>query len=117
MTKDVKCILVVDIGYKKTGLLREYCLCENKGTNELCSNCTADQRFCFHYTDSTIPPLLISKIQDSSFLLRVNRPVSTSFLTSQLVQTIIYIIENFLPYSLFNLTKGCAPDSDYQLNK
>ena len=27
----------------------------------VCSNCTADQRLCFHYTDSTIPPILIPK--------------------------------------------------------
>ena len=26
------------------------------------SNCTADQRLCFRYTNSTIPPLLKSKI-------------------------------------------------------
>ena len=35
------------------------CICENKGTDQLCSNCTADQRLCFHYPDSTIPHLLI----------------------------------------------------------
>ena len=34
-------------------------ICENKGADQLCSNCTADQRLCFRYTDSTIPPLLI----------------------------------------------------------
>ena len=41
------------------------CLCENKDADQLCSNCTADQHLCFHYTDSTISLLLISKI--SSF--------------------------------------------------
>ena len=30
------------------------CLCENKGTDQLCSNCTADQRLCFRYSDRTI---------------------------------------------------------------
>ena len=25
----------------------EFCLCENKGPDQLCSNCTADQCFCF----------------------------------------------------------------------
>ena len=29
---------------------------ENKGADQLCSNCTADQPLCFRYTDSTIPP-------------------------------------------------------------
>ena len=33
-------------------------LCEKKGTDQLCSNCTADQCLCFRYTDSTFPLLL-----------------------------------------------------------
>ena len=36
----------------------DFCLWENKGTDQLRSNCEADQRLCFHYTDSTIPLLL-----------------------------------------------------------
>ena len=43
----------------------DYCLCENKGADKLCSNCTADQRLCFRYMDSIILLLLKSKI--SSF--------------------------------------------------
>ena len=43
----------------------EFCLCENKGADQLRSNCEADQRLCFHYTDSTLPLLLKSEI--SSF--------------------------------------------------
>ena len=31
------------------------CLCENKDADQLCSNCTADQRLCIRYSDSTIP--------------------------------------------------------------
>ena len=37
----------------------DFCICENKGadqravTAQLCSNCTADQRICFCYTDSS----------------------------------------------------------------
>ena len=30
---------------------------ENKDADQLCSNCAADQRLCFRYTDSTIPLL------------------------------------------------------------
>ena len=30
------------------------CLCENNGTDQLCSNCTADQRLCFCFTKRTI---------------------------------------------------------------
>ena len=37
-------------------------VCENKGADQLRSNCEADQRLCFCYMDSTIPPILISKI-------------------------------------------------------
>ena len=42
----------------------EFCLCENKGVDQLRSYLEADQRLCFRYTDSTIiiPHLLKSKI-------------------------------------------------------
>ena len=39
---------------------------QNKDADQLCSNCTFDQRVCFHDTDNTIPLLLKSEI--SSFL-------------------------------------------------
>ena len=42
------------------------CICENKGADQLRGNLEADQRLCFRYSDSTIPPLLNSKI--SSFV-------------------------------------------------
>ena len=49
----------------------DFCICENKGadqlcgnrTNQLCGNCTTNQRLCFRYTDSTIP--LLSKCEIS----------------------------------------------------
>ena len=41
------------------------CICENKDADQLRGNREADQRLCFRYSDSTIPPLLNSKI--SSF--------------------------------------------------
>ena len=34
-----------------------FCICENKDADLLGSNCAADQRLCFCYTDSTIPLL------------------------------------------------------------
>ena len=43
------------------------CIGENKGADQLRSNCEADQRLCFHYLNSTIPLLLKSEI--SSFYL------------------------------------------------
>ena len=42
------------------------CIGENKDADQLRGNREADQRLCFRYSDSTIPPLLNSKI--SSFL-------------------------------------------------
>ena len=47
----------------------DFCLCENKDTYQLRSNCEADQRLCFRYTDSTIHLLLkyeISSVYPSS---------------------------------------------------
>ena len=40
----------------------DFDLCENKGADQLCSNCTADQRLCFRDTQSTIPLLHKSEI-------------------------------------------------------
>ena len=42
------------------------CICENKGADQLRSNCEADQRLYFRYTDSTIPLLSKSKITNLS---------------------------------------------------
>ena len=50
-----------------TGIVRKlnFCQCENKGADQLRSNCEAVERLCFRYMDSTIPLLLKSEI--SSF--------------------------------------------------
>ena len=40
---------------------------QNKGTDQLCGNCAADQRLCFHYIDCTI--LLLHESQISSLKL------------------------------------------------
>ena len=37
-------------------------ICENKDAEQLRSDCEADQRLCFRYTGSTIPPLSKFKI-------------------------------------------------------
>ena len=47
------------------------CLCENKDTDQLCSNFTADQRLCFCYADSTI--LSSSSIRDFKVLAILGR--------------------------------------------
>ena len=41
-----------------------FCICENKGADQLHGDCEADQRLCFRYIDSTIP--LLSKLKVSS---------------------------------------------------
>ena len=41
-----------------------FCICENTDEDQLRGNCEADQRLCFHYTDSTIP--LLPKYEISS---------------------------------------------------
>ena len=43
----------------------DFCLCENKGADQLRSNCEADHRLCFRYTDITLSLLIKSEI--SSF--------------------------------------------------
>ena len=49
-------------------------LCENKGTDQLHGNRTADQRLCFRYIDSTIPlhPIII-KLEISPVCVRHGR--------------------------------------------
>ena len=39
-----------------------FCICENKAADQLRGNREADQRLCFRYIDSTIPPLPKSEI-------------------------------------------------------
>ena len=44
----------------------DFRICENKEADQLRSNCAADQRLCFRYTDSSIP--LLPKSEISSLL-------------------------------------------------
>ena len=39
-----------------------FCICENKDADQLRGNREANQRLCFRYTDSTVPPLPKSEI-------------------------------------------------------
>ena len=75
----------------------DFCLCENKGADQLRSNCEADQRLCFHYTDSTISPLLRDKISRfwlSSVIVQAglcqtwSETPKTGFLASRLICTL-----------------------------
>ena len=72
----------------------DFCLCENKGADQLRSNCEADQHLCIRYTDSTIPLLLkyeISSIYPSSEATQTSlcqtcsETSKTGFLASRLI--------------------------------
>ena len=80
----------------------DICLCENKGADQLRSNCEADQRFCFHYRDSTFPLLIFRNYKLLAFFLGLYRLVclgpgrnsrKTSFLASQLICIKVNFIE------------------------
>ena len=73
---------------------QDFCLCENKGADQLCSYCTADQHLCFRYTDNAFPPLLIPKLsrfylcsvsaQNGLYQTR-SETLKADFLTSRLI--------------------------------
>ena len=57
-----KSLIVAEKRSKKHGMSQHMgkqtiCICEKKDEDQLCSNCTADQRLCFHSIDSTMSPL------------------------------------------------------------
>ena len=59
----------------------DFCICENKDDEQLCSYCTADQRLCFRYVDSSFPLLsksAIVSIQPSSVVVQVTGLVGNS---------------------------------------
>ena len=71
-----------------------FCICKNKDADQLSSNCEADQRLCFRYTDSTIPLLpksQISMLYPSSVAVQPglcrtwSENLKTSFLASRLI--------------------------------
>ena len=50
-----------ELPHEKTAI----CICENKGADQLRSNCEADHCLCFRYLDRTIPLLSKSKISSN----------------------------------------------------
>ena len=74
--------------------LPAFCICENKGADQLRGNRKADQRLCFRYTDSTMPLLPkceISSLEPSSVdvqpgLCRIwSKTPNTGFLATRLI--------------------------------
>ena len=83
--------------------------CKNKGTDQQCSNCTADQHLCFGYWDNTIPlhlkPEILSLLLLAYFSQRPYRPVcvrpgrkSGSLISLIVAHIIIYVhVIHFIP--------------------
>ena len=95
-----------------------FCICENKGEDQLHGNREADQRLCFRYTDSTIP--LLSKSEKSSLWPSSvavqpglcgtwSETPKTGFLTSRLILLVSPQISNKGSY---HWLKWCPKDAD-----
>ena len=77
----------------------DFCLCENKGTDQLCSKCMADQRLCFRYTGSTISPSTYTqKVKNLAFLGCVSDLVGNSeeWLSNVTAHTALQYCDNSL---------------------
>ena len=66
---------------------RLFAYAKNKDADQLCGNREADQRLCFHYTNSTIPLLSKSKISSSTsrFVCGTWSNPKTGFLRTRLI--------------------------------
>ena len=97
-------------------------LCENKDTDQLRSNCAADQRLCFRYTDSTIPLLPKSEIltlQPSSVAIQPglcltwSETLKTVFFTTRLkyhqIRTSSLLLIPYVMTHMKNLNKRKTP--------
>ena len=91
-----------------------FCICKNKDADQLHSNCAADQRLCFCYTDNTIP--LLPKSEFSSLypssvavqpgLCRTwSETPKTGFLTTRLKLQKYEHNDHQDPPTLYHLTK------------
>ena len=56
--------------YNMSHIMRkpDFCICKNKGADQLCSNCTADQPLCFRYTVSMSSPTYTQNFKVLAFL-------------------------------------------------
>ena len=74
---------------------QDFCLGENKGADQLRSNCEADQRLCFRYADSSIS--LLSKSKISSVLpLSVAAQAGLCQTWSEIPKTAAHLGDNFV---------------------
>ena len=76
------------------------CIGKNKGADQLCSNCKADQRLCFRYMDSTIP--LLSKPERPRCRNHRNRPCKTRKKSKSIITTNVGVNYTFKHSSFRN---------------
>ena len=72
-----------------------FCICENKGTDQLHGNLAAVQLLCFSCIDSTIPLLPNPKFQASSHLLWLYSPLFVGPGSEKHTQNDVIIWNNF----------------------
>ena len=76
----------------------DFRLCKNAGADQLYSNCTADQRLCFHYMDSTMS--LLPKYEIPTFLLSsVSAQTCLCWTWSEIPKT-VFFVSRFKFYNL-----------------
>ena len=91
----------------------DFCLCKNKGADQLRSNCEAAQRLCFRYTDSAISLLKseISSFKPASVTVQVglcqvwSQTLKTGFLAS-------YIMGEYILVRMTNQVSFSQTESD-----
>ena len=90
----------------------DFCLCENKGADQLLSKWEADQCLCFCYTDSTISLLLKSEFSSvcdctGRFVSDLSEGPKTGFLGSQLITCLSLMYLSIECLSVWNVWCTC----------
>ena len=89
-------VITFELRQEKTGFL----ICKTKAEDQLCGYRTADQRFCFRYTDSTIPLLpksIFSSLKPSLEALQTglywtcSETPNTGFLMTRLISFTVLV--------------------------
>ena len=104
----------------------DFCICENKDADQLRCNREADQRLCFHYTDSTTP--LLPKSEISSLKLSsvavlpglcrtLSETPKTGFLKTRLICLSYCISAAFKSSSSHNLMSAYCQNACFSFGK
>ena len=81
-----------------------FCICENKGADQLRCNPEAAQRLSFRYTDSTVPLFPKSEFQASSHLLWLYSPVCVE--PGQKPRKLVFSQQGSYYWRYFVITEG-----------